>query len=309
MKNIIKKFFSCLTAFVITSSIAPVAACASDYADMIKSGNNNSEVLYDGQAYTTDLDANSSALKPIISIEKKTVFMSDISAPQTVNVSLKGSKRKYDSVGLHFIYDSRLKVIKNEYDESVTYNGNLSFECMDLGNNEIFISNMGSQGKDGDALWQITFVLPENAKPGDLYPIGIEYRTMFITEDCFNNHYCTTEGKLMEAWLFTKGINNGYINVEENIADDTIIEDIINTGDVNGDGMINAVDASRVLVMYAALNAGAAEVSENDMAVCDINKDNMLNAVDASLILAYYANLNADPTLTLESFLADKLNK
>ena len=80
-------------------------------------------------------------------------------------------------------------------------------------------------------------------------------------------------------------------------------------GDVNKDGIINAVDASRILIFYAALNAGETEVTENDIAVCDLNGDTMINAVDASLVLAYYANLNADQSLTLEAFLADKIKK
>lgn len=77
-------------------------------------------------------------------------------------------------------------------------------------------------------------------------------------------------------------------------------------GDVNGDDIINAVDASRILVLYANINSGDVEVTEQDMAVCDINKDGMLNAVDASLVLAYYADLALKPELTLETFLEER---
>ena len=94
--------------------------------------------------------------------------------------------------------------------------------------------------------------------------------------------------------------DENYSGNEQPAGEDTL-------GDVNGDNIINAVDASRVLVFYAALNAGEVEVTEKDITVCDINKDKMINAVDASLILAFYANLNADPSLTLEVFLADKI--
>ena len=77
-------------------------------------------------------------------------------------------------------------------------------------------------------------------------------------------------------------------------------------GDVNGDNIINAVDASKILVLYANINSGEAEVTKQDMAVCDVNGDNMLNAVDASLVLAYYADLALKPELTLETFLEDR---
>ena len=79
----------------------------------------------------------------------------------------------------------------------------------------------------------------------------------------------------------------------------------VQLGDVNGDGIINAVDASRILVLYAALTANEAEITENDFAVCDINGDNIINAVDASLVLSFYANLAGDPELTLDAFLAN----
>ena len=77
-------------------------------------------------------------------------------------------------------------------------------------------------------------------------------------------------------------------------------------GDANGDGIINAVDASKILVLYANINSGDTELTEQDMAVCDVNGDKMLNAVDASLVLAYYADLAKDPDLTLEAFLEER---
>ena len=77
-------------------------------------------------------------------------------------------------------------------------------------------------------------------------------------------------------------------------------------GDSNGDGIINAVDASRILVLYAGLSSGEAEATDKDFAACDINGDKLINAVDASLVLAYYASLAQSPDLTLEAFLEER---
>ena len=77
-------------------------------------------------------------------------------------------------------------------------------------------------------------------------------------------------------------------------------------GDVNSDGIINAVDASGILVLYAELSSGEAKASDSDFLTCDINSDSLINAVDASLVLSYYANLAQTPDLTLQDFL-DKL--
>ena len=76
-------------------------------------------------------------------------------------------------------------------------------------------------------------------------------------------------------------------------------------GDFNGDRIINAVDASNILVLYAALSSGGA-LSNTELSVCDINRDNLLNAVDASLVLAYYADLALNPNMTLEQFVNKK---
>lgn len=77
-------------------------------------------------------------------------------------------------------------------------------------------------------------------------------------------------------------------------------------GDVNGDNIINAVDASGILVLYAGLSSGEGEDTDKDFAACDINSDKLINAVDASLVLAYYASLSQSPDLTLEAFLEER---
>ena len=81
--------------------------------------------------------------------------------------------------------------------------------------------------------------------------------------------------------------------------------DMPSRGDVNGDKLINAVDASKILVLYAGLSANEVQITDSDIFLCDINNDKIINAVDASLVLAYYANLAQTPDLTLDAFLYD----
>ena len=79
-------------------------------------------------------------------------------------------------------------------------------------------------------------------------------------------------------------------------------------GDINGDGKINPVDASLILVKFAELSAPDAETPSDELIKrFDINGDGRITAVDASLLLAYCANLAGDETLTLDAFLADKI--
>ena len=61
-------------------------------------------------------------------------------------------------------------------------------------------------------------------------------------------------------------------------------------GDVNGDGAVNAVDASIVLSHYASVSVGEkGELTEEQVKTGDMNGDGTLNAVDASMILEIYA--------------------
>ena len=65
-------------------------------------------------------------------------------------------------------------------------------------------------------------------------------------------------------------------------------------GDVNGDGEINAVDASVTLQEYALLSGegAAGSFTEAQAKAADIDGNGMVDAVDASRILAYYAYIS-----------------
>lgn len=63
-------------------------------------------------------------------------------------------------------------------------------------------------------------------------------------------------------------------------------------GDVNGDGFIDAVDASAVLAEYAVSSTGGKpSFTEEQFAAADWNEDGIADAVDASCILEEYARL------------------
>lgn len=73
----------------------------------------------------------------------------------------------------------------------------------------------------------------------------------------------------------------------------TVGEQSSQKGDVDGDGMVNAVDATLVLVHYADLSTGGNGTIETDKIIyADYNNDNIIDAVDATGILAYYAELS-----------------
>ena len=63
-----------------------------------------------------------------------------------------------------------------------------------------------------------------------------------------------------------------------------------NLGDVDNNGLIDAVDASSVLAYYARISTNQeGGYNEEQKLAADVNHDGLINAVDASNILAYYA--------------------
>ncbi|MCM1507194.1 MAG: dockerin type I domain-containing protein [Ruminococcus flavefaciens] len=61
-------------------------------------------------------------------------------------------------------------------------------------------------------------------------------------------------------------------------------------GDTNEDGIVDAVDASFVLLTYAKLSTGGElDLDEDKQKICDINQDGRIDAQDSTFILMYYA--------------------
>lgn len=90
----------------------------------------------------------------------------------------------------------------------------------------------------------------------------------------------------------------------ENFFDVTVSAPEITLGDLNGDGLIDTVDAAAVLIEYAKLSTGnIGSFDENHKKSADLNKDGYTDSVDASLILMYYAYVSTSGTDTLENWL------
>ena len=61
-------------------------------------------------------------------------------------------------------------------------------------------------------------------------------------------------------------------------------------GDINGDGTVDATDASAVLAAYASISSGQdSPLYTYQESAADVNGDGFVDAVDASMILSYYA--------------------
>ena len=75
-----------------------------------------------------------------------------------------------------------------------------------------------------------------------------------------------------------------------------IVSESVEKGDINGDGFIDAVDASNILSYYAVISTSS-DITTSQQLVCrykgDINGDGMVDSVDASTALKLYAQNSA----------------
>ena len=259
------------------------------------------------------LNPNKANTKPTLSLTQLQVPINQIKWTYTIELTVSGAEMKYAPTGIHVRFDDRLQLQVIDEEDYADYGSAAS----KLGHKQrpdyidengtphgLFLSTScgnGNNGKDG-VLWFFKVKLPSDAKVGDKYPIEIVYQVNkenTLLHDIFTNLADDKDGKNMEAWVFTSGIEQGYIEI-------TDAKPI--TGDLNGDGILDASDASILLKSYAQYSIGAAVPTEEDLALSDVNKDGMIDAIDASWLLAYYAAVSTGKELRFDEFYKEMKN-
>jgi len=73
--------------------------------------------------------------------------------------------------------------------------------------------------------------------------------------------------------------------------------------------MVDAKDASAVLVAYASLSTGGEDgLTDRQRRVADVNGDGKTDAKDASAILSFYSYLQTGGSGSMKAYMADKLS-
>ena len=279
-----------------------------------------------------DIDPFDSPVKPTLSLSRLELTLEEAEAEpvRTIDMTIKGANNKYAPTALHINYDERLTLVMDgdfcadrgkaiaKLDDVQFVSGPHSFCLVTAGSTD--------SGKDG-VMWSFSFRLPDDVKAGDVFPVCIEYQHKELTNDLFTNINNDRTGQLMEAWIFTNGIQHGYIRIKEPVTTTTVTETTTTTtstttstttattsttttvtttqpvttapkslymlGDPTGNGIIDAVDSSYVLGAYARFSIGEEAPDEKCLATCDVTGDGLVDAVDASKILSYYAFISS----------------
>ncbi len=114
-----------------------------------------------------------------------------------------------------------------------------------------------------------------------------------------------------ESQIFLHGTEQGTLAASVDADDDGTYETIIaesaadSLGDVNGDGAVDALDASEVLIAAALEGAGeTAGLTEAQREAADADGDGNCNATDASWMLQYSAAVGAGETMQFTEYMA-----
>jgi hypothetical protein len=269
----------------------------------------------DPYQFEEGIDPDNSKIRPTLSLSQIELPLNKAKEEpeQKIEMTVNGAEGKYSSTGIHVKFDDRLIILDDDgdYAESgpaLSRIGMIENSAGWIDENDVphgvFVMTGASsnKGKDG-VMWIFNVCLPEDVKEGDVYPIEIYYQKTKNSSDMFTNLSQDKQGRLMDAWVFTRGIEQGYIKItaeEPTTVPEPEIK--LKNGDPTGDGIIDAVDASYMMANYAKISTVGYEPTEEEMYTCDVNKDGMIDAVDASIVLAYYAYASAGGELSFEEF-------
>ena len=244
------------------------------------------------------LDPKNSPVKPTISVDCVEISIDEAkqNPVQNVGVTIEGADKKYCSTGFHILFDDRLTVKaarSGNYVKMGEAVSNLSAFLSHLqAKNALFVcaSGSGDYGLNG-TYCKIPFIIPADCKEGDVYPINIAY----LGNDLFTNSNNDVSGKLMQAWVFTHGIKQGYIRIKgdtEKPIPSISIPDVYTKstatipayqpsnvkGDANNDGVFNIADL--VMTQKWLLGNGSLTAWEN----ADVYKDNRIDVFDMVIL-------------------------
>ena len=217
---------------------------------------------------------------------------------QRVYCSIAGVKEPVSSMKFHIFYDTRLKLKKNEKGEVLNpgraVGGFTTGSAMvEEGQLVFYAYSPNDIEMDKGSLFTLDFIVPENAEPGEVYPIGISYVDDGIAYDTFLNSAQDDAGKLQMAYVFTRGIYNGYIKMigEKKTTTTTTgtttaaAEDPL-PGDVNCDGEISIADAVLLCRLTAEEPCDDLTLTEQSFIAADYNLDDLITMLDAAELLA-----------------------
>lgn len=185
---------------------------------------------------------------------------------------------------------------------------------------------------DGKSLFKFSGISDKQSEKTDFYTVTIEGTASDKVECLYDGKgtwWVTSESPLKNINISASNDNGNY-SLQKYSATSSIItikyskqQDKISIGneddtsyvpenefgDINDDSMIDAKDASMILIAYSKASTGDSDgLSHEQRSAADVNSDGKIDAKDASVILAYYSlvSTSGDNAQTLSEFVSTK---
>lgn len=219
--------------------------------------------------------------------------------PYNGNLFIKADKltidrESYSEVDLVTIskYDSFAEIELKKADSTIEFDGS-SYTLIRKPNSEypeaalnysLFLqTENGGWDFYGDTMSSVSFTPYENGIIVDGNGSAVSARFAIGSGDPRKNIYAS------DKVLILKGTDGNFSFMIDR-DNDGVYESEVQTGDVDCDGQITAVDASLILSDYASSSVGDDTLLNSQLA--DYNNDGIIDAIDASQVLAEYARLS-----------------
>ncbi|HBB71922.1 MAG TPA: hypothetical protein DCZ71_04870 [Ruminococcus sp.] len=208
--NSLKKALSVIAMAAVAVSATSVSVLAASEAD-----------LQPNKGFTADQIA-ASAVKPKTDVTKVVLPKTAAGTKQKVEISVNNVDGQWASSGIHFAYDSRLAIDKNARTGAINFEKGSASADLDMvsikadtanftGDWAGFFITTACQNNWGGNGVIVSFdvTIPSDAKPGDIYPLDIVFKSKSDAVDRFANSASLSEAsRLMEGYFFTQGIYN-----------------------------------------------------------------------------------------------------
>ncbi len=268
-----------------------------------------------------EINADLADTKPTLSISRIELPINKVKENNvhTIELTISGANGKYSSTGFHIYFDSRLDLLPDEDGDIATYGNATKLLSRGTptedptspeGYKGMFLTTACKEekGKDG-TMWKFDVIIPENAEIGDIYPIELYYKS----NDIFRNNSKDRACAFMETYLFTKGIEQGYIKITEAVEEVETVENIEtieevkkadkHLGDIDGDNKVNSSDATNILGVFSALSTGSETgLTEEQLIRADVNNDKKVDSKDATSVLGYYGYTSTGGTASIDEY-------
>ena len=251
---------------------------------------------------------------------------------QSMSISISGVNALWSACGLHFSFPSDISVTGSFENKTDYFFGPATPDMLSTARfyktqdkNNIFFTAAGveNSGRDG-TVFTFNVLLPKDAAPGNSYDFSFFYADHDVFANCtsplvnmiqsavdnwsngsisITGNYVTSTSTTTTSTTTTSTTTKPTTSTttattttstSTTLKPSTTKNPVISLGDIDGNNIINAVDASLALTQYAYISTGRTSLLSDDQKIAaDVNKDTIINAVDASLILFYYSQMSS----------------